>query len=190
MKFEMHAHTFYSDDAIVSPEDLVKTAKLRGMNGVAVTDHDTTRGWKRALEAGKKHGIGVIKAEEIKVFHEGRKIGEVLAFFINEEIKPAEFLEVKDKIKEQGGLLAVAHPFDYFRNRFRMVEEYKKHFDAVAVVNARVVLNWFNDKAHEFAKKNKLPVIGGSDSHCKYEVANAYTEADIPRVEGLFKAIN
>jgi predicted metal-dependent phosphoesterase TrpH len=189
MKFELHAHTFYSDDAIVSPEGLVKTAKMKGMSGVAVTDHNTTKGWKRALGAGKKHGIYVIKAEEVKVFHEGRKIGEILALFINEEIRPAEFLEVMDKIKDQGGILTVAHPFDYFRSHFRMLEEYKKHFDAVEAFNARVVLNWFNTKAQEFAKKNRFPVTGGSDSHCRYEVGNAYTEADIDSAEDLMKAI-
>jgi len=189
MKFELHAHTFYSDDAIVSPEDMVEAAKTKGMNGVAVTDHDTTKGWKRALEAGKKHGIDVIKAEEIKVFHEGRKIGEVLAFFINEEIRPGEFLEVKDNIRSQGGTLVVAHPFDYFRNDFKMLEEYKKHFDGIEAVNARVILNRFNAKARGFARKNRLGITGGSDSHCKYEIANAYTVADIHNVNELAKSI-
>ncbi len=189
MKFELHAHTFYSNDAIVSPENLVKISKRNGMNGVAVTDHNTTRGWKRALAAGKKHDFPVIRAEEIKVFHEGKKIGEVLGLFLNEEIKPDEFSAVADRIREQDGLLVVAHPFDYFRSHFRMLEEYKKRFDAVEAVNARVVLNWFNTKARQFAGRNGLPVTGGSDSHCMYEVANAYTEADIAGTEDLRKAI-
>jgi predicted metal-dependent phosphoesterase TrpH len=189
MKIEMHAHTFYSDDAIVSPEDLVLTAKNEGMNGIAVTDHNTTKGWKRALAAGKSHGIDVIRAEEIKVFHEGNKIGEVLAYFINEEIRPDEFLTVKDRIKDQGGIMVVAHPFDMFRNNFKMVEEYKNHFDGVEAVNARVIMNSFNEKAARFAKKNKIGVTGGSDSHCKYEIANAYTIASISDIKDFPKAL-
>ncbi len=189
MKFEMHAHTFYSNDAIVSPEDLVKTVKNKGLNGVAVTDHNNTKGWKRAISAGKEHGIEVVKAEEIKVTHEGRKIGEVLVYFMNEEIKPGEFLEVKDKVKEQGALIAMAHPFDYFRNRFKMTGEYKKYFDAVETVNSRVIMDWFNAKAQEFARRNKIAVVGGSDSHCMYEVGRAHTEADVTDAEGLRKAI-
>lgn len=189
MKIEMHAHTFYSDDSIVSPEGMVKAAKAEGMNGIAVTDHDTAKGWKRALAAGKKHGIEVIKAEEIKVFHEGSKIGEVLAYFINEEIRPDEFHRVMDRIRDQGGIMVVAHPFDLFRSRFRMLEEYKKDFDGVETVNARVLLNSFNEKAAEFARKNRMGVIGGSDSHCRHEVANAYTIADISSISDLPKAL-
>ncbi|UCD02616.1 MAG: PHP domain-containing protein [Candidatus Aenigmatarchaeota archaeon] len=189
MKFELHAHTFYSSDAIVSPEDFVKTAKIKGMNGIAVTDHNTTKGWKRVLAAGKRERIHVIKGEEVRVFHDGRKIGEILALFINEDIKPGEFLEVKDKVKDQGGLLIVAHPFDFLRNHFRMTEEYKDHFDGVETMNARVLFDYFNRKAEEFARKNHLGMIGGSDSHCRYEMCNGYTEADIARAEELQKAI-
>jgi predicted metal-dependent phosphoesterase TrpH len=70
-----------------------------------------------------------------------------------------------------------------------MLEECKRRFDAVEAVNARVVLNWFNTKARKFASENGLPVVGGSDSHCMYEIANAYTEADIAHADELPKAI-
>jgi len=189
MKIEMHAHTFYSDDAIVSPEELVRTAKLRGLNAVAVTDHDTTKAWKRAFPAGRKYGMDVIPAEEIKVFHDGRKIGEVLAYFISEQVNPGEFLEVKDAIKEQGGVMVVAHPFDRFRNSFRMLEEYKKHMDGIEAFNARVLLNSFNTKARHFAQANSFGITGGSDSHCKYEIGHAFTVAEISDISDLPKAL-
>ncbi|MBN1896463.1 MAG: PHP domain-containing protein [Candidatus Aenigmarchaeota archaeon] len=189
MKIEMHGHTFYSDDAIISPDDYVKAAKKEGLNSVAVTDHNTTKGWKRALSAGKMYGIDVIKAEEVKVFHNGKKIGEVLAYFINEEIKPDEFHAVKDAIKSQGGIMVVAHPFDTFRANFKMIEEYKKHMDGVEAVNARVLLNRFNRRARAFAEENGLGVTGGSDSHCRYEVGNAFTVAEISDINELPKAL-
>ncbi|MCD6495639.1 MAG: PHP domain-containing protein [Candidatus Aenigmarchaeota archaeon] len=189
MKIEMHAHTFYSPDAIVSPEEHVKTIKKRGLDATAVTDHDTAGGWKRAIAAGRKEGIAVIRAEEIHVHHDGRKIGEVLAYFINEEIKPGEFLEVRDAVKQQGGIVVAAHPFDTFRNSFRMLEEYKKHMDGIEAFNARVLLNSFNTKARHFAQANGFGITGGSDSHCKYEIAHAHTEADITDINELPKAI-
>jgi len=189
MKLELHAHTFYSHDAIVSPESFVKTAKMKGIDGVAVTDHDNISAWKRVAAAGKKYGMAVIRGEEIHVYHNGQKIGEVIAYFINERVKPGEFPEDKDSIKEQGGLMVVAHPFDRFRNNFTMLEAYKKHLDGVEAFNARVLLNSFNEKARRFAQANGFGVTGGSDSHCKYEIGHGRTEADISDIEELPRAI-
>ena len=189
MRFDLHTHSCYSDDAIQSPEELARAAKRRGLDGVALTDHNTTKGWKRLAEAARREKLSFIRAEEIKVTHEGRDIGEVIALFINEAIEPGDFHIVKDRIKAQGGLLAVAHPFDSFRNSFQRIELLKNHFDAVEAFNARVVLNSFNDKAAEFARSNGLPVIGGSDGHSAYEVGNAYTSADIDDAKELIDAI-
>ncbi len=189
MKFDLHTHTYYSDDAATSPEDMVIAAKQKGMDGIAVTDHNMIKAWKRSIAAGKKHGVMIIKAEEIKVFHDGRKLGEVIALFLNEEIKPGEVGEVKDKIKAQGGIMVVAHPFDKFRNNFKDIDAHKKHFDGVEAFNARVITTRFNDKARAFAEKNGFGVTGGSDGHCRLEIGNAYTVADITRTEDLAKAI-
>jgi len=189
MKIDLHTHTYYSDDAISSPEDIVKAAKMLGLDGIAITDHNTSKAWKEALEAGKKHKLGIIPGEEIKVSHDGKKIGEVIGLFLNDEISPGEFHVVREKIKEQDGILITAHPFDAFRNSFRMLEEFKRDMDAIEVINSRVVLNRFNEKALEFALKNDMAMTGGSDGHCSYEIGNAYTIADIDDVKGLNSAI-
>jgi predicted metal-dependent phosphoesterase TrpH len=188
-KFDLHTHSYYSKDAICSPGELVKGAKKKGLDGLSITDHTTTRAWNEIRKAGKKHGVRIILGEEIKVSHEGSSIGEVIGLFMNEAVEPGEFKDVRDAVKRQGALLVMAHPFDYFRNRFKMAERFKKDFDAIEGLNSRVVLNWFNDKAMEFAKANRIPVTAGSDAHCIYELANAYTLADVTSEEGLRKEI-
>ena len=40
----MHIHTMYSRDAFTTPKELVVYAKKRGLDGVAITDHDTIDG--------------------------------------------------------------------------------------------------------------------------------------------------
>ena len=189
MRIDMHTHTYYSDDAVNSPEDLVRVAKAKGLDGVALTDHDTTKAWREAIRAGKKHGLMVIPCEEIEVRHDGRKIGEVLGLFLKEEIRPGEFHAVRDRIHEQGGLLAVSHPCDFLRNNFRMLDELKKFYDAVEAFNARVVFNSFNGKAMEFAERNGIAKIGGSDAHCGFEIGNGVTVADADDPDGLLAAI-
>ncbi len=189
MKIDLHTHTYYSDDASQSPEELVKAAKTKGMQGIAITDHNTTGAWKRVAKAGKKYELGVILGEEIKIFQNGAQIGEVIGLFLNDEITPGEFPDVRDKIREQGGILVVAHPFDVLRNAFKRLEEFKKDFDAVEVLNSRAVFNRFNKKALEFARKNRIAMTGGSDAHCTFEVGNGYTIADISEIGDLGKAI-
>ena len=189
MKLDLHVHTFYSDDAVASPERLVMEAKNRGLDGIAVTDHNTTGAWKRALSAGKEHGIRVIRGEEVRVTHEGEEIGEVLVYFMDKEIKRGEICDVLDKARQQGALVSVAHPFDYFRNRFKRIEEFKHDFDAVEAFNSRVVIPFFNQRALKFARRNHLPVTAGSDAHCLYELGNAYTDAKARNLEEFRRAI-
>ncbi|MBN2330892.1 MAG: PHP domain-containing protein [Candidatus Aenigmarchaeota archaeon] len=189
MRLDLHIHTYYSDDAIRSPEEMVAGAKARGLDGLAITEHNNTESWKRAIEAGKRSGLGIILGEEIKVLHEGEKIGEVIALFINHEIRFREFLEVKDEIRSQGGLMIAAHPFDSFRNRFKMLDEFRRYFDAVEAFNARAVMHRFNRKAEEFALKNGMAMTGGSDAHCVRELGKGQTITDIDNVKDLYGAI-
>lgn len=189
MIIDLHTHTYYSKDAIQSPADLVKAAKAKGLDGIAVTDHNSTKAWKEALAAGKRNKIGVIPGEEIVILHDGHTAGEVLGLFLNEEIAPGGFNDVRDHIREQDGILIVAHPFDVLRDSFKRLEECKKDFEAVEVLNARSVFGRFNAKALDFAKANGIAGIGGSDAHCRFEVGKASTAADIDDIEGLRRAI-
>src|SRR4030065_1144644 len=51
IKADLHVHTIYSKDSLITPKDLVYYAKKRGLNAVAVTDHNQLEGaWKIAKE--------------------------------------------------------------------------------------------------------------------------------------------
>ncbi len=74
---DLHTHTYYSDGQI-SPKELVKLAKKRGIKNLALTDHNSIKGVREALSEGKKQGIRIIPALEIRVDK-----GEVLGYFID-----------------------------------------------------------------------------------------------------------
>lgn len=74
---DLHTHSHYSDGQI-SPKELVRLAKERGVKNLALTDHNSVKGIEEAMEEGKKIGVNVIPAVEIEV-----DTGEILAYFID-----------------------------------------------------------------------------------------------------------
>lgn len=67
----MHCHTKMSDGS-TGIDEVVLLAKKRGITTLAVTDHDTFAGAKRAKIFGKRHGVEVILGAEISAFDKKR----------------------------------------------------------------------------------------------------------------------
>jgi hypothetical protein len=174
IKLDCHVHSKYSSDAITEPKTLVKIAKKKGLS-IVITDHNNGLAWKELLIHARKHGVWVIKGEEIKTFENNKMIGELIGIFMQEPVKPKNYLEVIDELKTQGALISVPHPFDCFRNNFKKLEECIKKIDLIEGFNARCFLNSFNVKAKEFSKKNFKPMIAGSDAHMPWELGKAFT---------------
>lgn len=76
---DLHAHTCCSDGSL-SPEELVRLAKEKGLAAVAVTDHDTTAGLAAALSEGARQGIQVIPGIEFSTSLEDHEVHMVGLF--------------------------------------------------------------------------------------------------------------
>jgi len=76
---DLHSHSYYSD-GILSPKDVVMRAKEKGVENLALTDHNSLEGIKEALEEGEKIGVNVVPGVEIKF-----RGGEILGYYINIE---------------------------------------------------------------------------------------------------------
>ena len=44
-------------DSNIRPNELIKAAKKRGMDAIAVTDHDTAKAWKNVERAAKEFPV-------------------------------------------------------------------------------------------------------------------------------------
>ncbi len=188
MKIDLHVHTKYSRDGMSSPTKMVKAAKAKGLDGLAITDHNTTRAWEEALTVARKLGLELILGEEIKVTHSDGKTGEILAYFLQEEIPKGDFHRVMDRIKEQGAIAIVAHPFDPYRP-FHNIEKAIRKIHGIEGFNSRSPFSSYNVQAKEFAHKHRLVTTAGSDAHTKWEVGNAWTEMEAEGLDGIRKAI-
>lgn len=77
---DLHCHTNASDGE-KTPEELVAKALERGLNAIAITDHDTTAGIERAIAAAEGTGLEIIPGVEFSTYHRDCEI-HILGFFI------------------------------------------------------------------------------------------------------------
>ncbi|HMK47647.1 MAG TPA: PHP domain-containing protein [Methanocella sp.] len=170
LKYDLHSHSRYSKDGIMDVRDLIKIAKKRGLNGIAITDHDTIRGGMEAVKL-KPEGIDVICGCEVNTDR-----GDVIGLFLTEDIKSREHVKVIEEIKAQGGVVIVPHPFDSMRgSAFWLNDHDAPLIDAVEVINARCIFRRYNDMADSFATLHGKAKVGGSDAHFGAEIGNACT---------------
>ena len=73
MLIDLHTHSNRSDGTD-SPSELIEKAKAVGLDVVALTDHDTTEGWRDASKAAKRVGIRLVKGMEMSCKLEGKSI--------------------------------------------------------------------------------------------------------------------
>ena len=173
MRYDLHLHTKYSACSRLEPKMLLKLAKKRGLHGVAVTDHNTTKGSRAVSKINKDRDFEVIISNEIKT-----QYGDILVYYIQEEIRSRDIFEILDKADEQDALVSIAHPFRpwFLRSvRFRYpLEKIAKRIDAIESINART-FSWENKKAERAAESLKLAKSAGSDAHFSFEVGRAST---------------
>jgi predicted metal-dependent phosphoesterase TrpH len=175
MIFDLHVHTKYSGDSSNEPSELIKIAKARGLDGIAVTDHDTTRGWAHFP---KVEGFTVIQGIEMTTDH-----GSVIGLFLNEGIDAYGFWEVIDQIRGQDGTVVLPHPGDTFRRDTPKIKALDKsllkgRIDAIEVFNSRCIFGRSNERAERLAEELGKHRVGGSDAHNIGEVGRARTLFD------------
>ncbi|MDR2365446.1 MAG: PHP domain-containing protein, partial [Zoogloeaceae bacterium] len=71
--FDLHAHSTASD-GLLSPEAVVRRAKARGVDALALTDHDSVAGLAEARRQAAAEAITFISGVEISVEWQGQSI--------------------------------------------------------------------------------------------------------------------
>ena len=172
LRVDLHMHTHFSPDSLVSPERLVARCQKVGLSCIAVTDHNTTEGARVVKDIAP---FLVIVGEEVRTSE-----GEVTGLFLTETIPEGlSIVETARRIKDQGGLVSIPHPFDRFRGEVisrRGLDEVVQYADIVEVFNARNNLSADDRKALDFAREHGLLTSGVSDAHTTMELGRTYVE--------------
>lgn len=174
MRIDLHVHTCYSYDCWLSLEALIDVVQRRGLDGVAVLDHDEIAG---ALRLREMAPFKVIVGEEIGTAH-----GGIGALFIEERIPP--YLSAEEtiaRIHAQNGLVFVPHPLARAvpgRIWQSKLQQIVKWVDLIEGYNARAPHPTDDHRARAFAAQHGIPVTAGSDGHFASEIGRAWTEMD------------
>ncbi|MGD1119274.1 MAG: PHP domain-containing protein [Dehalococcoidales bacterium] len=172
LKADLHIHTKYSMDCQSPLDKIIARCHERGINCVAIADHGTAEG---GLELQKIAPFKVIVAEEILTTE-----GEIMGMFIKETI-PSGITprEAVQRIREQGGLVNVQHPFETIRGsalKDKFIDEIVDDIDLMEIMNSRSPFPASANKAKAYAEKHNIPGGAGSDAHTIKEIGNAYIE--------------
>lgn len=191
MNIDLHLHSNFSPDAISSPTAICRAAVQKGLDAIALTDHDTTVGWEVMREAAAEAGLLFIPGEERKVIADDQIVGEVLCLFLREPVQSCDLVGIIGEVHSQGGLVIAAHPFDQRRpaiGRYCALAEYQSHI-AFEIFNGRSYGGRGNHLSGTYATIYELPVTAGSDAHTPFEVGNVSVEAEARTAEELKQAI-
>lgn len=90
---DLHTHTTESDGSF-TPEELMREAKRVGLSAIAITDHDSISGIKKAAPLAEELGIELIPGVELSTDYNGKEV-HVVGLYVN--IEDEYFL---GKIKE------------------------------------------------------------------------------------------
>lgn len=172
IKADLHMHTNFSPDSLITPNQLVRKCESAGLNCIAVTDHNTIQG---AMEIRDIAPFRVIIGEEIRT-SEGEVIGLFLEEKVPEGLSPKE---TANRIHSQGGLLAIPHPFDKFRRSVitqRGLLDLRNYATILEAFNARNTFQSSNQNALKLAQEWGTLTSAVSDAHTTIELGRTYME--------------
>src|SRR5215472_2421937 len=176
---DLHMHTTASDGWPV-PSELVDFASATNLDVIAVTDHDTIEGARRAAEyAASSSTVQVVVGEEVS-----SRDGHIVGLYLERRIRPGlSAAATVHAIHEQGGLAVAVHPFWRTQRRSRGGPVHgvgwlaaEMDFDAIEVENATPGFYFFNQLARRLQLGLDAAEVGGSDAHILDAVGRAYTE--------------
>ena len=172
IRVDLHLHTTYSRDSATPLSVVIDRCQRRGINCLAVTDHNTISG---ALELQRHAPFQVIVGEEINTLD-----GEIIGLFLTAEIpRGLSGRETAARIHRQGGLVCIPHPFDRVRRR-RITEQALydliPQIDILEAFNPRTTLLRDSERALSFGRAHGLALGAGSDAHTPVEIGGAYVE--------------
>lgn len=169
-RLDLHIHTRASPDSSLEVEEAVKQALVQGLEGIAITDHNTMDALPAAKEAVKgTPGFLLIPGVEIST-----QEGHLLAYGVSKV--PAPHRPIRDTVGEvlaMGGVPVLAHPYRWAHGAGDQAARQLPVL-GIETMNGRNA-ELPNAKAGLVAAQRRLSGTGGSDAHEAKSVGRCFT---------------
>lgn len=187
VRVDLHTHTHRSFDCLTAPSAYLAALRRRGVDRAFVTDHNAL---DVALEMQVRAPGVIFAGEEIRT----REGFDLIGLLLKEEIpKGTPAREAAERIRDQGGVVYLPHPFDGPRSGSGEIGSaaIADLVDVVEVHNARCFLPSMNRRALEWARTHGKLMGAGSDAHTAGEIGNGLVEVPPfePTRESLLAAL-
>lgn len=163
IKLDLHVHSERSPDGCMQLDEIVSQARVCGLQGIAVCDHDL------ALEHVPQYDDFVV----IPGIEVSTERGHLLGLFVSQPIETKQFDKAVNAIHACGGVAVMAHPFEHSRDAERL-DDVIHVLDGIEIWNGRADRKnkQANAMALALAKRRNKPVTAGSDAHVLEEIGN------------------
>ena len=153
VRVDLHSHTMWSGDSTTTPAELLAAVAASGLDVLCITDHNAIAG---AVEVEDRLGCRVVVGEELRT-----GAGEIIGLFLTERIPMGiGHMEAARRIRAQGGIVYIPHPFDPMRRNLSEAALYELAeadlIDAVEFLAARgsgVVVGHHWDRARPWTPR-------------------------------------
>jgi predicted metal-dependent phosphoesterase TrpH len=205
LRADLHVHSLHSRvnndlaflrsrDCYSRPADVYKVAKARGMDLVAIADHDSIDGCLELLEA-RPDLQDLIVGEEISCRMPRGNIEVHLAAYgmteaLHRDIQPlrGNVFDVITFLRDAGVFFALNHLLHFYRGQVPLTD-YLRLLDEVPALEARngTMLRAHNELVERLLKghggvpdrwgRRHLAAVAGSDAHTLRRIGRTWTEA-------------
>ncbi len=179
-RIELHTHTRFSHDSILPLWLLYWMLSIKGIDCVAITDHNEIEGALRF----RRHypQMSVVVGEEIF-----SSDGEIIGLFLSERIEPGLSAdETISRIHSQGGIVCIPHPADTKRNKTvlktEVLMEQRERIHCIEQYNGRTLSAGDVESQRTIANMSNLPSVVGGDAHTFYELGRNFNIFRFPVV--------
>ena len=166
----IHCHSQYSYDSLTSISAYLKVAQRQGLDFIILTDHDTTAG-SRALKAAAALRLPDLQVPIAAEYCTDE--GDVIAAFIDGDVRARKFADFVIEVREQNGLLLLPHPYVGHQAPERIAAA----CDLVEVFNCRTRESE-NSRAYELARSLGKHGYAGADAHFARSICGAVVQVE------------
>ena len=175
MKFDLHMHTTrHSPDSVMDPFVMCRRARVLGLDGVVITEHDWlwTESELDVLRA-MHPGLVVLAGVEVSAYE-----GHFLVYGVTNPFAAPRGIRVAALCREvhaQGGAVVAAHPFRWGQPFEEILEREKPDLDGLELMTSNMDADCRGRAAAVQARRG-LAGLGSSDAHHEDTLGVCYTE--------------